>query len=180
MTLRFLLLALLAQEPNTGYGINRLLRKQMPHLWLTSIQHIYAELANMHADGLVEVESIDLPTRPVNKKVYSLSLAGEETLDKLLLQPIALPQFKDELAVRLYCAERLPPLTLERQIEDHILELEEEERALAQQELAAAPAPGTSLSFEFARERLRERIASCGQILQRLEKTQPPLDTAAG
>ena len=45
MSLRFVLLGLLTSEPNTGYGLGRLLRGEMNHLREASLQQIYTELS---------------------------------------------------------------------------------------------------------------------------------------
>jgi len=95
MTLRAVLLALLSKEPNTGYGLGRLLRDDLHYLWDARLQQIYAELARLRAGGLLEVETIALPNRPP-KKVYSLTPEGEEGLDDWLLVPPAPHANKDE------------------------------------------------------------------------------------
>ena len=85
MSLRFVLLALLSREPNTGYGLGCLLHGQLNHVWDAWLQQIYSELARLEAQGLVESESIELPNRPA-KKVHSLTPAGSQALDEWLTQ----------------------------------------------------------------------------------------------
>ena len=67
MSLRSVLLVLLSKEPNSGYGVGRLLRNELGHLWDTRLQQIYGELAKLQSDGLVRAERFDLPNRPAKK-----------------------------------------------------------------------------------------------------------------
>ena len=117
MSLRFVLLALLSKEPNTGYGIGRLLHGQLNHLWDARLQQIYSELAKLEAQELMEAESIDLPNRPA-KKIYSLTPAGYQALDRWLGQPPGPVSSKNDLLVKLYCLERLPNDVVIRRLEE--------------------------------------------------------------
>ena len=83
MSLRHVLLTVLSREPNSGYGIGKLLQKELSHIWDARLQQIYGELAKLQADGLMDVESVDLPNRP-SKKIYSLTAAGMAELDRWL------------------------------------------------------------------------------------------------
>ena len=83
MSLRHVLLTVLSREPNSGYGIGKLLQKELSHIWDARLQQIYGELAKLQADGLMDVERVDLPNRP-SKKIYSLTAAGMAELDRWL------------------------------------------------------------------------------------------------
>ena len=112
-----MLLALLDQQPNTGYGLGRLLQKELSHLWEARLQQIYGELAKLQHEGLVDVECIELPNRPA-KKVYSLTPSGETALDEwLALRPVP-AVWRDELLVRLYRLERTPTDLVIRRLEE--------------------------------------------------------------
>jgi DNA-binding PadR family transcriptional regulator len=129
MSLRFALLAMLCKEPNTGYGIGRLLHSQLDHLWDARLQQIYSELAKLEALGLIEAESIDLPNRPA-KKIYELTPAGNKALDRWLEQPPAPLSSKNDLLVKLYCLERLPNDVIIRSLEERKAEYEAMTREL--------------------------------------------------
>ena len=117
MSLRFVLLALLSQEPNTGYGLSRLLRGQLHHLWEVHLQQIYRELGKLDAEGMAEAETVDLPNRPP-KKTYTLTEAGRHALDEWLSRaPFPVPK-KDDLLVRLYCLDRMPNDAVVRLLEE--------------------------------------------------------------
>ena len=107
MSLRYTLLALISKQPNTGYGIGRLLQDPFRHLWGARLQQIYSELSKLEGQGLVEAELIELTNRP-NKKVYTLTPAGDEALDLWLTEPPVPLLSKSDLLVKLYCLDRLP------------------------------------------------------------------------
>ncbi|MEX0785814.1 MAG: PadR family transcriptional regulator [Dehalococcoidia bacterium] len=125
MSLRYVLLALLSKKPNSGYGLGRLLQRQLGHLWEARLQQIYGEMAKLQSAGLVEAEEIELPNRPA-KKIYSLTPEGQEALDDWLAGRCSPHSHKDEMLVRLYCLERMPPDVLARRLEEQRDEYEAE------------------------------------------------------
>lgn len=182
MNLRSVILALLSRGPNTGYGLSRMLSSEAGHLWSTSLQHIYSELANMQADELVEVEQVESPNKPVNKKVYSLTRLGEQRLKSFLAQPIEGPAVKDDLPSHLFCMELMPPGQIEEQIRTHIGDLEREEQALGEQILRTPRSnTGRLLSLELARDRVRDRALACHRIMSDLiaQRQSPPAAVSA-
>ena len=123
MSLRYTLLALISKQPNTGYGIGRLLQDPFRHLWGARLQQIYSELSKLEGQGLVEAESIASPNRPA-KKIYTLTPAGEEALDRWLKEPPVPLLSKSDLLVKLYCLERLPNDVIVRRLEERQAEYE--------------------------------------------------------
>ena len=173
MSLRSVLLALLSKEPNTGYGVGRLLRRGLSHVWEARLQQIYGELARLRAEGLVEVESIDLASR-LAKKVYSLTPAGREALDEWLAQRPASRNCKDDLLVRLYCLERIPTDVIVRHLEERRDEYVSEVRELRDR-LAQAPRTdpaqlGYLLTLEAALTRAEGELSWCARALVRLRE----------
>ena len=107
MSLRFVLLAMLSNKQTTGYDMGRRLHNELSHIWAARLQQIYAELAKLEAQGLVESESIQPPKRP-RQKIYSLTTSGIRALDQWLEEPPTPVSFKNDLLVKLFCMERLP------------------------------------------------------------------------
>lgn len=129
MGLRFVLLALLSKETNTGYGLGRVLRTQANHLWEARLQQIYSELSMLEGQGMIETESFDLPNRPA-KKVCSITPKGLQSLDEWLKEPSAPVPSKDELLVRLFCLDRIPADILTRRLEETLDQAEARVREL--------------------------------------------------
>jgi DNA-binding PadR family transcriptional regulator len=173
MSLRGVLLALLSEEPNTGYGLGRLLRSELSHLWEARLQQIYVELTKLEADGLVDVEAVNLPNRPP-KKVYSLTVAGERALDEWLAEPPPRVPARDERLMRLYCLERMPPELMAQRLE----EWEEEWRAQAEtlealrlQIARVEPVQlGRLLTLEAALARAECNVAICERAIATLTR----------
>lgn len=117
MSLRYVVMALLSKEPNTGYRLGRLLDDQLGHLWDARLQQIYSELGKLERQGFVEAENILLPNRPT-KKIYSLTPSGWEELDGWLAQPPAATPPRNSLLIRLYCLERIPRDVVMRRLQE--------------------------------------------------------------
>jgi len=166
MSLQHVLLVLLSKESNTGYGVGRLLRDELSHLWDARLQQIYSELAKLEARGLLAVETVELPNRPA-KKIYSLTGDGQEALDAWLLTRPTPRVCKDDFLVRLVCLERLSPQLLARRLEERLDEMTREEARLST--LAAKisrtdPAQlGSLLALEAALTRAQAEAAWCGR-----------------
>ena len=166
MSLQHVLLALLSKEPNTGYGVGKLLRCELGHLWDARLQQIYGELAKLEARGLVAAVTFELPNRPA-KKVYSLTPEGEEGLDDWLLVPPAPHANKDDLLVRLYCLERLSKEFVVRRLEERLDDAKQEAERLSREAAQTSrtdPAQlGQLLALEAALARAEAEAAWCAR-----------------
>jgi PadR family transcriptional regulator AphA len=153
------LLALLSKQANTGYGLGRLLHGDLSHLWEASLQQIYCELGRLERDGLVEVELIELPNRPA-KKVYS-----------------AAPGVKDDLALHLYCLDRIPiDLMLRRLERRRDARLEEAKRMRDRLRRVSRTEPsalGLVLTLERSLARAESGVAWCEKALRTLAEEMP-------
>ena len=173
MSLRSVLLVMLSKAPNTGYGIGRLLRDELSHLWGARLQQIYSELARLDSEGLVHVESVALANRPA-KKVYSLTRSGERSLDGWLADEPAPVAAKDELLVRLFCLERLPAELAVRRLLERREACEQEAAVLrtkvADTRGASREELGRRLTLEAALGRAEQQAAWCERALALLDE----------
>jgi DNA-binding PadR family transcriptional regulator len=101
-TLGYVLLGLLARRPATGYDLAQMLKEPATFFWQARHSQIYPELARLEQLGQVTVEHVPQAERP-DKKVYSLTPAGEAALRAWLAAPAAVPAARDELVLRAYC-----------------------------------------------------------------------------
>ena len=182
MSLRPVLLALLNREPNSGYGLGRLLQKELSHLWGARLQQIYSELSRLDAEGLVVAETFDLANRPA-KKVYTLTAAGLVALDAWLLQESARATTKDELMVRVYALDRMPNAVV-RQLEERQRDCENEALALRRKigETDAGD-PGQlayRLTLEAALSRTDAQATWCGKAITIILDTTEPQRARSG
>lgn len=165
MSLRPVLLALLSKEPNSGYGLGRLLEGELSHVWSARLQQIYGELAKLEATGLVEAETIELSNRPA-KKIYSLTASGLASLDEWLSVSAGPEVAKDDLIARVYCVEHEPGALL-RQLEERQRE-SEAQAVVLRQRIAEAQAAGPSvlgrrLTLEASLSRTEAHATWCGR-----------------
>ncbi len=182
MGLRPVLLALLNREPNSGYGLGRLLQKELSHLWSARLQQIYSELSRLDAEGLVVAETFDLANRPA-KKVYTLTSAGLAALDAWLLQESARATTKDELMGRVYALDRMPDAVV-RQLEERQRDCENEALALRRKiDETDAGNPGQlahRLTLEAALSRTEAHATWCGRAIITILNTMQPQRARSG
>jgi DNA-binding PadR family transcriptional regulator len=196
MSLRYVLLAVLSKQPNTGYGIGRLLRTELRHIWQARLQQIYSELARTESEGLLRAQVTHMPNRPA-KKVYSLTPAGSLALDDWLAKPPPVESSRDDLMVRLYCLPRAPLDVLIRRLEERrdLLEAKARELGRALESTSRDPAAiGYRLTLdaalvatqaqivwcERAVSTLRERHANAGGLESRSEQHEASFPVANG
>lgn len=177
MSLRPVVLAILSKEPNTGYGVGRLLRHDLSHIWDARLQQIYGELAKLEAQGLVVAKTVDLPNRPA-KKIYSLTPAGQEALDEWLSQRPPPCSPKDDLLVQLFCLERMPHEVVLRRLDERreecvreVIELRERlDQVLGTSEPAQL---GQLLTLEAALARAEFQVKWCAKAASDLREGEP-------
>ncbi len=187
MSLRHVLLTVLSKEANSGYGIGKLLQRELSHIWDARLQQIYSELAKLEADGLMDVETVDLSNR-LAKKIYSLTADGKAELDRWLTDRPASHTNKDDLLVRLYCMERIPPDVLIHRLEEerdaYEVEARELRHRLAQASRTEPSQLGLLVTLEAARSRAESQAAWCAKTLAWLRgQTQAagsPASSASG
>jgi DNA-binding PadR family transcriptional regulator len=108
-TLGYALLGLLARGPLSGYDIAAQLKQGVGPFWHARHSQIYPELARLAADGLVSHVRVEQHDRP-DKKVYSLTPAGQSALEAWLTSPLPREPQRDELTLRAYSIWRAEPL----------------------------------------------------------------------
>jgi PadR family transcriptional regulator, regulatory protein AphA len=102
MSLPHIILGLLQQQSMTGYDLkNRCFDKTIAHLWAADQAQIYRTL-----DKLVEQEwivyEVEVQQDRPNRKIYSLTDAGNQELLRWLQQLQPLPNLREPLLVQLF------------------------------------------------------------------------------
>jgi DNA-binding PadR family transcriptional regulator len=148
MDVKTLCLGVLTEGDKSGYEIKRCFEEAFSHFFVAGFGSIYPALAELSRSGLVTCENVEQEGRP-DKKVYSLTPAGERLLiDELLMTP---PRHKvrSEFLVLMYFAHLLPPTRLAAIIDERIAQWE---LAVAGIEACAASDDAhTSPGMRFAR-----------------------------
>ena len=106
MSLKFAVLGLLADSPQTGYDLKKVFDGSVGYFWQAKFQQIYGELRRLEREGLVEKRDVPQVGRPT-KKVYSITEKGQAALDAWLDTPSSLTAVRDEFLVKVASFGRL-------------------------------------------------------------------------
>jgi DNA-binding PadR family transcriptional regulator len=99
--LKHALLGLLAREPRHGYDLKSAFEMMLGGTWPLNIGQVYTTLSRLERDGLVESQVVEQDLLP-DRKVYSLTLAGQEELERWLAEPRkGTIRLKDEFFIKL-------------------------------------------------------------------------------
>ena len=83
----FPILGMLLHSPSHGYDLCHDLGDKLGEIWTLRTSHIYALLAGLEKDGLVQHERVGQETRPT-KKVFRITAAGTEVFSDWLRSPV--------------------------------------------------------------------------------------------
>jgi PadR family transcriptional regulator AphA len=123
MDVKTLCLGALTEGDKSGYEIKRCFEEAFSHFFVAGYGSIYPALADLSRTGLVTCESVEQEGRP-DKKVYSLTSAGERLLVDELLVTRPRHKVRSEFLVLMYFAHLLPPTRLVALIDERIAEWE--------------------------------------------------------
>jgi DNA-binding PadR family transcriptional regulator len=107
--LKYALLGLLAQESRHGYDLKNAFEAMLGGTWPLNIGQVYTTLARLERDGFVDSEIVPQDLLP-DRKVYALSKAGREELDRWLAEPTRESiRLKDEFFIKLLVHQFIHP-----------------------------------------------------------------------
>jgi PadR family transcriptional regulator AphA len=99
-TLSYGLLALLSKGPRSGYD----LMLQIQPLWQAKHSQIYPLLAQLVKKEYVQFVVFPQTDKP-DKKVYSITDRGINTVKEWIVEPTAKPVVRDELLLKIFCVD---------------------------------------------------------------------------
>lgn len=108
MSLRHALLVTLLDGEASGYELAKRFDIRVASFWHAQPPQLYAELARMEAEGLIEGQTVLQERRP-NKRLFTLSEQGQAELVRWLHEPSRLNATKDELLVRMAGVDHMDP-----------------------------------------------------------------------
>ncbi|HTI12985.1 MAG TPA: PadR family transcriptional regulator [Dictyobacter sp.] len=112
-TLRYIMLGLLWIRPMSGYDIKQAFERAIASYWNAGNSQIYTTLKNLHKAGLIDAEIIVQTSRP-NRKVYRLTQAGHNELERWMHEEIPERFTKDEFLTKLFfCGTTSDEIVLE-------------------------------------------------------------------
>lgn len=125
MSLRHMILGLLAINDMSGYDIKRALDTSISFVWTASDSQIYRELRLLEESGAVTSRRVEQTSRPA-KNVYTLAPAGRQDLNEWLLSELPTTYINDPFRVRLFFIGLTDPQGQEHLLESRKKQLERE------------------------------------------------------
>jgi DNA-binding PadR family transcriptional regulator len=107
MALSHTILAVLSQQPYSGYDISKRFEESVSCYWQASQQQIYRELSKMEHQGWVTYETVPQAGKP-DKKIYSITEAGQAELRRWYTEPSEPTPIREDLLVRVLAAPYVP------------------------------------------------------------------------
>lgn len=141
MSLKHVLLALLAEEPSHGYELKKRYDDTLGALWPVQQAQIYNNLRLLEKAGQIALETRVTQENLPDQKLYSVTAAGAVELATWLNSPVpSSRQLKDDLYLKVSTLATLPHHTTQladllwRQRTVYLQHLRELERALTEAE----------------------------------------------
>jgi DNA-binding PadR family transcriptional regulator len=114
MSLRYAILGILNVMPMTGYDLkHQAFDATVRHFWPADQSQIYRTLNKLAEDNLV-TGTIEAQDERPDRKVYTITPAGQAALDEWLKSDQAVPTLRDPLLVQLFFGQEQPRADLLR------------------------------------------------------------------
>lgn len=118
MALVHAILAVLVDCPCSGYDLRKRFEGSVGFFWKASFQQIYRELTKLEDQGLLHSQTVQQDNRP-DKKIYSVTEAGQQYLSEWIAQSSEVSPFRDDLLVKVFAGAVVPRSTLLAELEQH-------------------------------------------------------------
>lgn len=112
MSLQAAILGFAALEPTSGYTLKQRFDGSLRSFWTATQSQIYRELHALERDGLLAVERAPGDGKP-DRKIYSLTPAGHETLARWLVETPEPLMLRHPLLLKFVFAADLAPRDLD-------------------------------------------------------------------
>ncbi|MGH2966870.1 MAG: PadR family transcriptional regulator [Solirubrobacterales bacterium] len=181
MSVRFGLLALLAEAPTHGYQLKTAFERRTGGSWVLNIGQVYTTLQRLERDGLV----VEIPGSDTDRRDYRITGAGREALDEWFTSPVV-PDgaARDELTIKVLLAVAAGAVdvtdVLQRQRRASVEQLQAYTRRKAQAD------PERDVAFLILLDALIFRteaevrwLDACEARIGSLERTATPLPPSA-
>ena len=157
MDVKTLCLGVLTEGDKTGYEIKQCFEEAFSHFFGAGFGSIYPALAELSRQGLVTCRSVEQDKRP-DKKVYSLTAAGQRVLTEELMTTAPRHKVRSEFLLLMYFAHLLPPERVAAIIDQMIAHWEP---LVAQIEgcIETSPTPGMRFAAGYGRAVLGAALA---------------------
>lgn len=107
MALSHTILAVLSQQPYSGYDISKRFEESVSCYWQASQQQIYRELSKMEHQHWVVYKTVPQAGKP-DKKIYSITAEGRAELHRWYFEPTDPTPIREDLLVKVLAAPYVP------------------------------------------------------------------------
>lgn len=114
-SLAYAILGILSRYPMSGYELG----KRLELLWAANLSQIYPILSKLVKEEIVEFEVVEQVGKP-NKKTYSITEKGTETLKLWIDEEPAEPVIRDEFIIKFYSIWLTSPETANQLLRNRI------------------------------------------------------------
>ena len=104
MSLKHLILALVAARESTGYEITKEFDEVADYFWRATHQQVYRELGTLADAGLLRFREVEQDGKP-DKKVYAITSKGLKAFEDWFREPTDSPRAADPLMIKFFAAE---------------------------------------------------------------------------
>ena len=118
MALTQAILALLIKKPASGYELAKQFHADFVHLWKSSQQQVYRELAKLEQQGFVSCEIVPRDAF-LDKKLYSITDSGKKYLIEWIHKPSQPAILREDLILKILAGELVNPKVLREELERH-------------------------------------------------------------
>lgn len=118
MALAHALLAAIHDRSCSGYDLAKKFDGSIGFFWNATHQQIYRELTKLEEQSQIEAQLVRQEHRP-DKKIYSLTSKGEQTLRSWIETPSTVSPVKDDLLVKIFAGSIVSPETIVAELKQH-------------------------------------------------------------
>lgn len=104
MSLRDAVLTALLDGEASGYDLAKEFDASVANFWMATPQQLYRELDRLAGQGLIQARVVHQERRP-NKRMYSLTDAGRESIRHFTARPPRPSTIRDELMIKVAAAD---------------------------------------------------------------------------
>lgn len=122
MILKYAILSILTESEKSGYDLTKNFESSIGYYWSAKHQQIYKTLADMHKDEWVNVKTAKQASKP-DKKLYSITVIGEQALRDWAILPTKSPARKNQLLIKLLLVRLVGPKPILEQLNVRLKEV---------------------------------------------------------
>ncbi|HEX6341061.1 PadR family transcriptional regulator [Umezawaea sp.] len=104
MALRYAVLAALLEGEASGYDMAKRFDASVANFWTTTPQQLYRELDRMEVEGVIAARVVQQERRP-NKRLFTLTGAGERELLAFSTEPAKPAALRDDLLIKVQAVD---------------------------------------------------------------------------